>query len=88
MQKQIQKALAQCKALNTTTLPQFLKPALAMSKTELLNIRGHANSILVAQFMAFAKTGNTLTEELMLQTEARDKASRAIRRNVPPNEAV
>ena len=81
MLKQIEMAIARCKPLNVTTLLNFLKPALSMDKTELLNLRGHANSILVAQFMAYAKTRADFAEELMLDENALQQAKNAIQRN-------
>jgi len=79
--KRIEKALAKSKNLCTNTLADFLKSALSMSGDELLNIRGHANSILVAQFVAFAKTQINITEELVLKDEPLERLKKAIQRN-------
>ena len=57
-----------CNALDLVSLPEFLEPVLDRTSEDLLNFHGHANSILVAQFMAFVKTRIKLREAVVRQT--------------------
>ena len=81
MNDRIERALSRCSPVEVTTLAEFLEPVIPMSKEELSRTRGFPNTILVTQFMLYAKSRLDLAEELTLDEEAGGRVTRAVWRN-------